>query len=163
MRRAQDAPEGSQKASATASTTPAPRPTSSPSGAAQRGPGRPSQRRGLDHEGPACNYCGMDVDDLAIHIRDHCRETFPNRYYPDMARVDDMVFSPLGRVSAADAQRRLNGLARVQALYRQIPNDSPVHRKRRKEYEAQLARTLEVKGSMAGDSQTGGIVFIKEN
>lgn len=137
-------------------------PQSSHPHAHQTGPGKRPARRGLDYEGPACPYCSLDVDDLAVHILDYCRETFPNRQYPDSARFQDIAVWPLGLLSEADQQRRLADLARVHTATRLLPKDTEPNRRRRIAYQRELAKLLEVKGVAAGDSQTGGIVFLKE-
>lgn len=136
-------------------------PQSSQSHAHQTGSGK-RPRRGLSFEGPACPYCGADVDDLGTHLLDHCRETFPNKIYPDAARLQDLAVWPLGSLSGADQQRRLADLARVHTATLLLPKDTEPNRRRRIAYQRELAKRLEVKGIAAGDSQTGGVVFIRE-
>lgn len=110
----------------------------------------------------ACPYCGRDCDDLSAHLRDYCRETFPNRQYLGLAPVGDMVFEPLGKLSENKLKKLVESLALVNTLVRSLPTDSEAHRRRRIAFARELQATQEpVRGSRSGDAQTGGIVFLK--
>lgn len=111
---------------------------------------------------PACPYCGTDCEDLLIHLRDYCRETFPNRTYPDLARFDELIFEPLGYLPPGEIRRRIEGIAAVNSFMRALPVDTEAHRRRRIVSRRDLAKTLKpVEGVKAGDPQTGGVTFVR--
>lgn len=120
---------------------------------------RPQHR---DGQGPACNHCGMDVDDLGLHVSNHCRETFLKKVHQDLTKFEDLVFGPLGKLTAGEMQRRIEGIAAVGALVPNLPEDSDEHRRRRITYRRELDEKNRLFGVMAGDSQTGGVAFVKK-
>jgi hypothetical protein len=69
-----------------------------------------------------------------------CRETRPNKIYESLAKVQDIAVWPLGKLSAADQQRRFGDLAKVYTLIKTLPEDTDEHRRRRLEYKRERGK-----------------------
>lgn len=79
---------------------------------------------------PFCPWCSRPAPDLGRHY-ETCDSVFSRRQYATLAKFVDIVFCPLGPLTQQEQQRRVEGIAAVQALYRLLPEDTPAHRTRR--------------------------------